>query len=426
MASAQVPTIGCRLSLISRNGIRYEGTLHMIDQESSSIHLANVKLFGTEGRGSNNVAPQDKVWPLIIFKAQDIGDLKVIESSVSGSAPVLPTTPSLTPTPMAASASSAGPSSSNPNLSPSPSSVSGQFNPFLSGPSPLPQPVPTPVPALPQSSHSSSAASSSQPSAASSTLPPVGLMNSVPAPVFTPSTTPIPAVSSGSGSGSGPASAPNAGSSSFHSNGANSARRGRPAGPEIPDQEFDFVAANAKLDKDQIISELQSQGVTGKAGRLDGFFDTISSDALNKLVDPRGRMNRDDRSRQRTVDYETFGTVDRGHRGGGRGGGRGGRGNHRGGYRSDYHQNSGSGNGGMNNSSTNNNGPNFSGNSNSINNNSNYSGQYNNQNAGANYPRAQESDGSGSDNRPGNRGGFRGGRGGFRGGRGGFSAAPVS
>lgn len=91
--------IGCKISLISKSEIRYEGILYTIDTKESTIALAKgsrlfsfihsfhsphslipstVRSYGTEDRVTDKpVAPRNEVYEYIIFRASDIKDLIV-------------------------------------------------------------------------------------------------------------------------------------------------------------------------------------------------------------------------------------------------------------------------------------------------------------------------------------------------------------
>lgn len=82
-------TEGSRISLISKNNIRYEGTLYSINEADAQVALQNVKSYGTEGRElldttgkSTYVPPNDIVHAYLLFRGQDIKDLHVHEKTI--------------------------------------------------------------------------------------------------------------------------------------------------------------------------------------------------------------------------------------------------------------------------------------------------------------------------------------------------------
>ena len=87
--------IGCRLSVTSKAEMRYEGTLHNLDQVNKTITLANVRPFGTEGRRKDGpqVAASDAVHPFIVFKATEVKGLTVIKNVTAPSAAPAPYPP---------------------------------------------------------------------------------------------------------------------------------------------------------------------------------------------------------------------------------------------------------------------------------------------------------------------------------------------
>merc|ERR1711907_231036 len=83
-ANPNFPYIGCRISLISKHGIRYQGTLFSIHAEDHTICLNSVKCFGTEGRRAKDNLPEvpaaTDVFEYIVFRGSDIQDLTVCEA----------------------------------------------------------------------------------------------------------------------------------------------------------------------------------------------------------------------------------------------------------------------------------------------------------------------------------------------------------
>ena len=79
--AAALRFLGCKIQLISKSEIRYEGTLYTIDTEQSSVALANVRSFGTENRRPQNpVPPANEIYDYIIFRVSDIQDLSICET----------------------------------------------------------------------------------------------------------------------------------------------------------------------------------------------------------------------------------------------------------------------------------------------------------------------------------------------------------
>ena len=78
---SSLPYLGSKIALISNAEIRYEGILHQINTEESTISLQQVRSFGTEGRRTPNVPASDEIYEFIIFRGKDIKDLFVLEDA---------------------------------------------------------------------------------------------------------------------------------------------------------------------------------------------------------------------------------------------------------------------------------------------------------------------------------------------------------
>ncbi|XP_037539912.1 protein LSM14 homolog B [Nematolebias whitei] len=113
MASTK-PYIGCKIGLISKAQNRYEGILYTLDKINSTVVLANVKCFGTEGRPTDRPTPtKEDVYEYITFRGSDIKDIALCES---------PRSYGLPPDPAIIQSSSASSSSVYPGL--------GRFSPL--------------------------------------------------------------------------------------------------------------------------------------------------------------------------------------------------------------------------------------------------------------------------------------------------------
>uniref|UniRef100_A0A8C3A1U7 LSM family member 14B n=1 Tax=Cyclopterus lumpus TaxID=8103 RepID=A0A8C3A1U7_CYCLU len=78
--SSSKPYIGCKIGLISKAQNRYEGILYTIDKVNSTVVLAKVKCFGTEGRPTDRpTPPKDDVYEYITFRGSDIKDITLCE-----------------------------------------------------------------------------------------------------------------------------------------------------------------------------------------------------------------------------------------------------------------------------------------------------------------------------------------------------------
>ncbi|XP_068585810.1 protein LSM14 homolog B [Cebidichthys violaceus] len=78
--SSSKPYIGCKIGLISKAHNRYEGILYTIDKVNSTVVLAKVKCFGTEGRPTDRpTPPKDDIYEYITFRGSDIKDIALCE-----------------------------------------------------------------------------------------------------------------------------------------------------------------------------------------------------------------------------------------------------------------------------------------------------------------------------------------------------------
>uniref|UniRef100_A0A3B0MPU4 Scd6-like Sm domain containing protein, putative n=1 Tax=Theileria annulata TaxID=5874 RepID=A0A3B0MPU4_THEAN len=78
------PFIGTKISLISKVGIRYEGSLHSLNTDDSTIVLKDVRSMGTEGRSTTTeVPPSTKVHDFVVFRGEDVTDILVNETQIS-------------------------------------------------------------------------------------------------------------------------------------------------------------------------------------------------------------------------------------------------------------------------------------------------------------------------------------------------------
>jgi protein LSM14 len=79
----QLPYLNSKISLISRSGFHYEGTLYSINTEKSTVALKDgiffvfiiVKILDSNGE----VIPNCKVYEFIVFRGNDIESLTVIK-----------------------------------------------------------------------------------------------------------------------------------------------------------------------------------------------------------------------------------------------------------------------------------------------------------------------------------------------------------
>mmetsp|Transcript_64106 Transcript_64106/g.139456 ORF Transcript_64106/g.139456 Transcript_64106/m.139456 type:complete len:431 (+) Transcript_64106:90-1382(+) len=77
--AGSIPYIGSKISLITQTDIRYEGILHTLNREESTIAVQNVRSFGTEGRRIPEVPMSNEIYDFIIFRGKDLKDLTVLQ-----------------------------------------------------------------------------------------------------------------------------------------------------------------------------------------------------------------------------------------------------------------------------------------------------------------------------------------------------------
>jgi len=252
-ANPNFPYIGCRISLISKHGIRYQGTLFSIHAEDHTICLNSVKCFGTEGRRAKDNLPEvpaaTDVFEYIVFRGSDIQDLTVCEADQS--APSAPADPAILSTNQA-------PPGANP---------------------PAPQMPPVEAPPLPKPAADQSAKQWE----------------------------PRPQRKAADGSLEG--------TGAYSMTRKSKAATGDQTW-KAPVDEFDFAAQNQTFDKDQLAAEFEDQlkleDEESNFYSKSSFFDNISCDATDRDKGDEGRNKKF--SEQRKLDMETFGeTFGRSH-----------------------------------------------------------------------------------------------------------------
>ena len=74
--------IGCLMSLISKQEIRYAGTLVAINSIDQTLVLQNVRSYGSEGRrgnGPEEIPASNQIYEKVSFKAAELKDFYVIK-----------------------------------------------------------------------------------------------------------------------------------------------------------------------------------------------------------------------------------------------------------------------------------------------------------------------------------------------------------
>eukprot|EP00656_Telonema_subtile_P008661 TRINITY_DN14042_c0_g1_i2.p1 TRINITY_DN14042_c0_g1~~TRINITY_DN14042_c0_g1_i2.p1 ORF type:complete len:302 (-),score=46.61 TRINITY_DN14042_c0_g1_i2:248-1153(-) len=268
------PYIGCKISLISKHGIRYQGVLFSIHAEDHTICLNSVRCFGTEGRRAKDNLPEvpaaQDVFEYIVFRGSDIQDLTVCEATTPVEAPSDPAIVSTNQAPPGAPAAA-----------------------------PAVQSVPAPKPASPKGARAERA--------------------------------PAPRPRGGEQRQPGNGSLEGTGAYSM----TRKAKAGEGEAWKAPTEEFDFAKALDSFDKDGLSTEfedkldLDDEG-SGNFYQKSSFFDNISCDATDRETSEIERKNKGF-AEMRKLDLETFGETFgrshfryRGKGGGGKGGGKGG------------------------------------------------------------------------------------------------------
>lgn len=268
------PYIGCKISLISKHGIRYQGVLFSIHAEDHTICLNSVRCFGTEGRRAKDGLPEvpaaQDVFEYIVFRGSDIQDLTVCEATTPSEAPADPAIVSTNQAPAGA--------------------------------------PPVSVPAVPAPKPAGS--------------PKGGRAEKPPAP------RPRGAEQRPAGNGS----LEGTGAYSM----TRKAKPADGEAWKAPTEEFDFAKGLDTFDKSQLSSEfedkLELDEGPGNFYQKSSFFDNISCDATDRESSEEDRKNKGF-AEMRKLDLETFGeTFGRSHfRYRGKGGGKGGGGQQQGG-----------------------------------------------------------------------------------------------
>ncbi|KAL0045832.1 hypothetical protein WJX82_006102 [Trebouxia sp. C0006] len=368
-----MPYIGSLISLISKTGVRYEGTLYTIDMVESTIALQNVRSFGTEGRKQDGpqIPASEQPFEFIIFRGTDIADLTVITNGPPAGQPA-------PPAPSAPYQTQQAPQSHAPATQFGTNTEVPQYNsqavPSQGGPQPAPpqprqpqqqqqqqqyhtpqppQPTPAPTvsltsqgsgqvrgqprgnqggqgPSAPQQASETSTAPQSAPTTATQAA------QAAAAAAIAQPTRPNSFLQAAGGPAPGEGNrGPQPGRGGPPGAGGGRGRgRAPPRAPpvSVPNEDFDFEEMMKKFNKQAALKEAESKPEQPKAAEKptfeDDFFDSISSDATERLAreDGRGRF-----AEQRKIDMETFGGAGMARRHqGGRGGYRGGRGQQQG------------------------------------------------------------------------------------------------
>lgn len=324
--------VGSKISLISKAGIRYEGTLVDINAAESTVSLDNVLSYGTEGRPAPQVFPPCKTpYAYIKFRGSDIADLHVYENPPKAA----PAQPLQDPAIIESSQNSTTPALTPGQLSPGGpvgnSTFSNSFNSQAASSFSHPGAYPHTTPSAPTPANSFEQSDANEVSAAPSS--------------------PAPAPSEPSNETAQQNGETEGRDSSYRGRGRNTVRRNsyRRYREGMPytnktlkfEADFDFSAANAKFNKDDLeqefnkklgklclseSSDTEAEQIIDDAPPLKGeevkreegedeeeqcydksksFFDSISCEALEKENGQRRRPN--SWQVERSLNSETFG-----------------------------------------------------------------------------------------------------------------------
>merc|ERR1711865_11848 len=267
------PYIGCKISLISKHGIRYQGTLFSIHAEDHTICLNSVRCFGTEGRRAKDNLPEvpaaPDVFEYIMFRGSDIQDLTVCEATTE-QAPI--------PDPAIVSTNVAPPGAPKP---PTPAAPQQQ----------QPRRQPNRAEQLGSYVENNNNQREARPRKPRENKPPV------------------------------PAPAPRELNASLEGTGKFTQSRRAIAAVENPYVqpvgEFDFQTQNAAFDKSGLVEEfddklsLQPEAREEQGGfyQKSSFFDNISCDALDRQNQEEGARRGKGFADMKKLDMETFGET---------------------------------------------------------------------------------------------------------------------
>lgn len=302
--------IGKTISLISNKGLRYVGLLDNINADDATVALKSVRSFGTEGRMARNgnpnleVMPGNDVYDYVVFRGSDVKDLSVLDTPIEQVKPE-PYVPAPTVPPVYGAYPQAPTATQTAPAAPAQKQAAPGQTPSFPAATMAPAGGNT-VPA--QSPHHTQAA-------------PVGATPTTNGPTPTeplaqlqPQAFPQPTFKSPDGALAGEKESAEK-ENKKDDKAPQTNRKGRNSIP-LPEQDFDFVLANAKFSREVHEEEAETPKYDSKSS----FFDNISSS-----TDEKNSMRW---SEEKNLNLDTFGEASAARRGG-RGRGRG-RGNFRG------------------------------------------------------------------------------------------------